>query len=210
MIVERNDAWKLFSSFAGFLKPQSVEEKNVAIATAVEESNEEFFQYTNIKLQEIGIGALSFRKGNITGKFGTAEFIVTIRAECTADELIQALDKNLTKAKKPDGVPDHTGRYKVIDPRNILEQDFDIKEENGSSKKIRDISYFLVDPIITTVCKFFGAEVPNFMKKQSLNEMIAARQVQEVQHQPKEEGWCAYLQRRASEYFSRSQAEHEL
>ena len=92
----------------------------------------------------------------------------------------------------------------------ISQQDFDIKEENGSSKKIRDISYFLVDPIITTVCKFFGAEVPNFMKKQSLNEMIAARQVQEVQHQPKEEGWCAYLQRRASEYFSRSQAEHEL
>ena len=39
---------QLFSSFAGFLKPQDVEEKNVAIATAVEESNEEFFQYTNI------------------------------------------------------------------------------------------------------------------------------------------------------------------
>ena len=206
VIVERNDAWKLFSSFSGFLKPQTIQEENVAITTAIEEAQEEFLQYTSIKFKHAEIGSLSFRKGNITGKFGTAEFLVKLRVDCTADKLMQALDENLTRAKKPDGKPDHTGRYKLIDPKNISQEVFEITEEDTSIKKIRDISFFLVDPIVMTTCKFLGVEIPQFMQRQSLNDIIESRQTNENQ----EESWCAYIQRRALECFDRSKGYKEL
>lgn len=81
-------------------------------------------------------------------------------------------------------------------------------------KKIRDKSSFLVDPIITTVCKFLGIEVPKFIQKQSLNELIEARQSKGehkvVQQNLKEESWCAYVQRRALECLSIPKNEKEL
>jgi hypothetical protein len=169
VIIERNDDLKLFSSFSGFLKPPSVKEENVAIATAVEESEEEFFRYTEIELQDPRIGSLSFRKDKTNDKFGTAEFIVPIRVSCIGDELKQALDSYLTAAKKPDGSPDHTGRYKLIDLNKISEKDFEIIEKDGSTKQVRKLSSFLVDPIINTLCHYLGLKAPQFMQKESLN-----------------------------------------
>ncbi len=180
-IVERNDTLKLWSSFSGFLETKTADNKDLAAYTAEKEAYEEFFQYAQTKIQKTTTESVSLRKGNKTGRLGTVEFIANLKIDGSSEELRKDLDTKLIEAKTPNGKSDHTGRYLIIDPTDLSIEMFDIKNSDGSNKNLiseeAGLSFMLVKPIIATACKCLGIKPHKFIEEQSLNDIIAARQL---------------------------------
>jgi hypothetical protein len=198
VIVERNDALKLWSSFSGFLETEAPEDVDIVTYTGIKEAQEEFLQYADIKVLKAETKAVSLRKSEKTGKLGTIEFIVNLNVDCSSKELDAALKIYLTTALQPNGKPDHTGRFLILDPTNITRENLKITHDDGSVRDIleveaKNLSFMFVKPILITACKALRIKPPEFLEEQILNENIAEKYTQKAFSDEEKSSFAASL-----------------